>query len=133
VVDDSGNVVVAGSSSPAGAWPYQDSYTAKYAASDGALLWEKRFNRSADGSDAGLAVAMDESGNVVVMASSATLKCAAADGALLWERRYTGNRALALDGGGNVLTTGSPGTLKLAAADGALLWLKPFGGERARR
>jgi hypothetical protein len=45
-VDGSGNVVVTGpSSDSSGNFDY---YTAKYAAADGALLWEKRYNGAAD-------------------------------------------------------------------------------------
>ena len=77
-VDSSGNVVVTGYS--------EGAYTAKYAAADGALLWEKRYSGYAR------AVAVDSSGNVVLAGSSFgidshedfyTAKHAAADGALL--------------------------------------------------
>src|ERR1051325_1628910 len=87
-VDGSGNVVVTG---------YSDGgyYTAKYAAADGALLWEQRYN----GPSIAYAVAVDGSGNVVVTGILAsingvwdyyTVKYAATNGALLWERHYDG-------------------------------------------
>ena len=57
-VDSSGNVAVTGYT--IGIDGYPDYYTAKYAAADGALLWEKRSN------DGGEVVAVDGSGNVVV-------------------------------------------------------------------
>ena len=60
-----GNVVVLGTSSRGDA-ASGDYYTAKYAAADGALLWEKRYNGPADGDDQATAVAVDGSGNVVV-------------------------------------------------------------------
>src|SRR5262245_47268578 len=93
-------------------------YTVKYAAADGTLLWEKRYN----GAAYAMAVAVDASGNVVVAGNSYgtnstdcyTAKYAAADGALLWEKRYNGpaNRddlatAVAVDGRGNVVVTGT--------------------------
>lgn len=92
-LDTNGNVVMTGGY----------SYTAKYAAANDALLWEKR-------DIGGRAVAVDGSGNVVMIAGS-TAKYAAADGALLWEIRYNkGNdfpSSLALGPNGMVVITGS--------------------------
>jgi uncharacterized delta-60 repeat protein len=146
-VDGGGSVVVTGSAfSGAGG---MDAYTAKYAAADGSLLWEKRHHGAANSYDEAVAVAVDGNGNVVVTGSSYngtnddyyTAKYAAADGALLWENYYNGsaNRydyaaALAVDGNNNVLVTGSSDnetdsdyyTAKYAAADGALLWEKRY-------
>jgi hypothetical protein len=48
-VDRSGNVIVTGSSYNGDS--SADYYTAKYAAADGALLWEQRYNGPANGSD----------------------------------------------------------------------------------
>ncbi len=48
-VDAGGNVVVTGSSR--GSLYNVDYYTASYAAADGALLWEKRYNGPANGDD----------------------------------------------------------------------------------
>src|SRR5438034_962365 len=61
-VDGSGSVVVTGAS-----WngTNADYYTAKYAAADGALLWEKRYNGPANSGDYARAVAVDGSDNVV--------------------------------------------------------------------
>jgi hypothetical protein len=98
-VDASGNVVVTASSYNGPPNYDNDYYTAKYAAADGALLWEKRYDGPAHGSDVPSAVAVDGSGNVVVTGQSGsssserdyyTVKYAAADGALLWEKRYNG-------------------------------------------
>jgi len=150
-MDGSGNVVVTGFSE--GNSNNYDYYTAKYAAADGALLWEKRYNGPANNYDWAYAVAVDGSGNVVVTGASVngigyadyyTAKYAAANGALLWEKRYNAPEnkndqalAVAVDGSGNVMVTGAsdnaddkPGyyTAKYAAADGALLWEKRYHG-----
>ena len=154
-LDASGNAVVTGSSRNGS---NEDCYTAKYAAADGALLWEKRYNGPANDGDRGVAVAVDGNGNAVVTGISAdsggsygyyTAKYAAADGALLWEQRYraefgnAGPSAVALDASGNVVVTGTSDnrdsvnyggsdyyTAKYAAADGALLWEKRVNGFR---
>ncbi len=142
-VDGSNNVVVTGSSTGAG----YDYYTAKYAAVDGALLWEKRYSGSGLKDDGANAVVVDDRGDVVVTGSSTgtggnydyyTAKYAAEDGDLLWEKRYNGtansndySRAVAVDVSGNVVVTGSSYfsgskedfyTVKYAAATGAVLW-----------
>ncbi len=141
-VDADGNVVVTGGSAAAGLENgFSDMYTAKYAAADGALIWEKRYNDPTKYDDWGTAVAVDSSGDVVVTGHSDnrsrhpdfyTAKYARADGALLWEKRHSPGEvtAMALDGGGNVVVTGSSYdsttsfiyTAKYAAADGSLLW-----------
>jgi hypothetical protein len=149
-VDGSGNVVITGASYNFGT--YLDYYTAKYAAEDGALIWEQRYNSPTNRDDSSVALAIDGSGNIVVTGYSVnrfngdyqTLKYAALDGSLLWERRYNGPangddiaRAVAVDADGNVVVTGisrnSSGnddcyTAKYAAADGAILWEKRFNG-----
>lgn len=154
-VDRNGNVIVTGSSFSLGAIDY---YTAKYAASDGTLLWDARYHAPAGTSESiarGLAV--DANGDVVVTGSSIggtgnrdyyTTKYAAADGALLWRRRYNGPangadsaESVAVDPSGNVIVTGSSEaenddgnlvanwyTAKYAAADGALIWEKRYSG-----
>jgi hypothetical protein len=130
-LDGSGNVVVTGDSVNASG---SDSYTAKYAAADGVLLWEKRApSRGAQ------AVAVDGSGNVLVTGGY-TVKYAAVDGALLWEKPYRGygaGGAVSVDGSGNVVVTGYSSqciacdadyyTAKYAA-DGGLLWEKRYNG-----
>ncbi len=75
-------------------------YTAKYAAADGALLWEKR-SVAPDGNDAATGIAADHAGNVVVTGTSDhvgshdadyyTVKYGGARGAVLWEQRFVGN------------------------------------------
>lgn len=156
-LDSSGNVVVTGSSNngtassgtdPSG----NDYYTARYAAGNGALLWEKRYNAPANRADSATAVALDANGNAVVTGASRsdsngdglydndyyTAKYAVADGALIWEQRYNGllafgdiATAVGVDPAGNVVVTGSSGgyyTAKYAAADGALMWSKRYTG-----
>ncbi len=120
-VDSDGNVFVTGWSDNE---TNADCYTAKYAASNGALVWDKRYNGPADGDDWGVALAADKNGNVVVMANSFngsnndfyTAKYAAADGALLWEKRYDGpgngdewteGKGIALGSNGMVAIAGS--------------------------
>ncbi|NOS71585.1 MAG: PQQ-binding-like beta-propeller repeat protein [Verrucomicrobia bacterium] len=146
-VDGSGNVVVAGSSQSETSMDY---YTAKYAAANGALLWERRYNGPAHQDDVPVAVAVDGSGNVVVTGSSYsdyyTAKYAGADGEVLWEKRYDGPMhgddrpiAMAVDEIGNVVVTGSSYstlgyeiyTAKYAAADGTLLWERRHPGSPA--
>jgi uncharacterized delta-60 repeat protein len=152
-VDVNGNAVVTGYSTGIGV----DFYTAKYAAADGALLWERRYNSPANGNEQAAAVAFDGNGNVIVAGVSPgtntmndfyTAKYAAADGALLWEHRFDspGNdydyaRAVAVDENGDVLVTGQAFypfatnanrmdiyTAKYSGATGALLWSVRYNG-----
>ena len=144
-VDPAGNIIMAGSSSGVGSGG--DFYTAKYAAADGALLWERRYNGPGNYNDSPRDVAADSDGNVVVTGTSAsgpgyvfyTAKYAAADGALLWEKQYSGlsnfddgANAVGIDGQGNVIVTGSSEggsyTVKYASADGAVLWERRSNG-----
>lgn len=146
-LDASANVIVAGSTQfqMPGIRP-SAIYLAKYAASSGAVLWEKRIIRSALPVSAGVAgITLDENGNVIITATMSdvpigqdiyTAKLSAADGSLLWERIYAGPffdyaKGLALDPSGNAIVIGSSGTstgkyepytAKYAAATGALLW-----------
>jgi len=111
-VDSSGNVVATGSSQ-------NDFYTAKYAAADGALLWEHRYSGPANFYEGAIAVVVDSSGDAVVTGHSSettsstdfyTAKYAAANGTLLWEKRYNGPgswndfaSAVAVDGSSSLL------------------------------
>ena len=130
-VDASGNVVVTGISYNG---TNNDFYTAKYAGTNGALLWEQRYNDPANGEDYPAALAVDSHGNVVVTGSSNngtntdyyTAKYAAADGALLWEKRGVGGGAVAVDASGNVVVSGRL-TVKYRA-DGTEVWTNNFGG-----
>jgi hypothetical protein len=151
-VDNLGNVVVTGTSrsdSNGDGLFDNDYYTAKYAASDGALIWEKRYDGLLNVGDLAAAVTVDHQGNVLVTGSSGgfyTAKYASADGTLLWSRRYQGPgpgsdaaTAIAVDGSGNVFVTGASAsgaaaqdldfyTAKYAAGDGTLLWEKRYNG-----
>ena len=89
-----GEVIVTGS---AVGTTFNDIYTAKYAAETGALIWEQRYDGFGS-DDAGSAVAVNASGDVVVAGISASVngydiyvaKYAAANGAVLWQRRVDG-------------------------------------------
>src|SRR6185369_1064624 len=96
-VDATGNVFVTGSST--NAQGHVDFYTVKYAAANGAMLWEKRYSGPGSGDNIPNALALDSAGNVFVMGSAAgpgaglslyTAKYAGADGTLLWERTFSG-------------------------------------------
>ena len=113
----------------------REHYTAKYAAEDGSLLWERR------GPVGNVeTVVVDSNGDVVLIGSAGsdcyTAKYAAHNGAPLWEKRSNVGCAVAvaLDRNGNVVVTGRSGlfpssayyTAKYAAVDGALLWEKLY-------
>ena len=72
-----GNVAVTGQSSDASF--NGDYYTAKYAAADGALLWEKRYNGPANSDDAASSVVVDSAGNVIVTGISSSSQRAKRD------------------------------------------------------
>ena len=103
-------------------------YTAKYAASNGAVLWDTRSELPPDvtepfQNDVAAGLAVDGSGNVVVTGLSRnvdgdddyyTVKYAGADGHVLWEDHRNGDNPsgqdrsadVAVDNGGNVAITG---------------------------
>ena len=92
--DSIGNVIVTGYAGTAG----MAYYTAKYAASDGALLWQKRYS-GPEQNDRAQALAVDGNDDIIVTGSSQTspsaydyytAKYAKLDGALIWEMRYNG-------------------------------------------
>lgn len=131
-VDNDGNVMVTGSANNSSG--NSDYYTAKYAAADGALLWEQRYSGPSDSYDDPWALAVDRNGDVVVAGYSFAqsggsdyylAKYASADGTLLWDYRYANGGAnslgLALDAQGNLSFAGSTGsgdflTLKILLA-----------------
>ena len=150
-VDGAGNVIVTGFST--NALGDNDYYTAKYAAADGALLWEARYDGPAHASDYATALAVDSSGNVAVTGNSFnadgtadiyTVRYAAANGAVNWQRRYNSpaNRSdlavdVGVDAAGNVAVTGysylADGTtdfytVKYAAANGSIVWENGYNG-----
>ena len=104
-VDAGGNVIITGFSN--GSSIYDGYYTAKYAAADGSLIWEKRSPQQRI-PGISTAVAVDGSNNVIVTgyahgAGNAyyyyTAKYAAVNGSLIWETLGPAGsaRALALD------------------------------------
>ncbi|MGE3179166.1 MAG: FG-GAP repeat domain-containing protein [Vicinamibacterales bacterium] len=145
--DAAGNVIVTGRFVAGGDAEWR---TIKYAAADGAILWERAYERGMPGDDIPEALALDAAGNAVVAGSSrpgfpaedlVTVKYDGATGAPLWARLYpapaftTVNHVsgIAVDGEGNALVLGGIQadssalravlvTLKYAASDGALLW-----------
>ena len=151
-VDAEGNVAITGGLNLSNT--NSDIYIARYAADDGALLWEKQLDGPASSYELASGIAIDASGNVIIAGAKVgigtgddwyTAKFAATDGALIWERLETGPSPfdtpwrVAIDSAGNVLVTGvlhEPGdhpgptdiyTVKYAAADGALLWAVRYG------
>jgi hypothetical protein len=150
-VDSAGNVVITGHGAGSIGGGY---YTAKYAASDGQLLWEQ--HHANDPGDWSAGVVIDNSDNVIVTGTSIvgpypgrltvyTVKYAAVDGRLLWERYDTpsGRNAadgLAVDPEGNIVVVAgaydpsAPApeltffyyTAKCAEADGHLLWTQQY-------
>ena len=149
-LDGAGNAIVTGYTWSGAEY---DIKTIKYAAADGAILWQKNFTGPSSGTDFGIAIAVDGAGNAIVGGSvwngtdddMKTVKFAAADGTVLWDKTFAGAAgandylyAMAVDGAGNVVVTGEATntalsgpdwkTLKYAAADGAVLWQATFAG-----
>jgi len=118
VVDSAGNVYVTGHSYVSDT--HYDYLTVKYS-TDGALLWEQRYNGPVNDADRAQAIAVDIAGNVYVTGFSwggtassgdfATVKYDS-QGNELWVSRYDGAndsdvaRDVAVDSHGNVYVTG---------------------------
>jgi predicted Rdx family selenoprotein len=147
VLDQAGNVLITAYSTSAAS--QTDYYTAKYASSDGALIWERRHDGPASGTDHPVALVVDADGHVVVTGYTETangktqwftIKYAGGDGSILWAKADDGGSdgrptALAVDGQGDVgvagfIKTEATGvdtyTAKYAAATGAVLWSRTF-------
>jgi Bacterial Ig domain len=126
-LDGVGNVIVTGKSFNGANF---DFYTAKYAAVNGALLWEVRHDGPAHLEDIANAVAVDAAGDVIVAGQSAgaggdfdfyTVKYRGADGGVIWEQRrnhligfpqFNGEdvlRTLAVDHADNIVVAGWTG------------------------
>lgn len=149
-VDSANNVIVTGSSgSFDGNQGLADYLTVKYAAADGAVIWERRYNGPANWNDYALAVAADGSNNVVVTGNSGnnsgqvipskSIKYLP-NGTPIWTNAGSPGavvQAMALDRSNNVVVTGYSWngtnddcyTAKYAAASGELLWEKSFNGQ----
>jgi len=97
-VDSQGNVVVTGQSYTSYYSGNYDIHTVKYAAADGAVLWTKIYNGSANSTDYGYDVAVDGEDNVVVAGMTYTnrgynsdwdyytAKYSGTDGSTIWEQ-----------------------------------------------
>lgn len=148
-VDASGNAIVGGLSfNTAGGIEIK---VIKYAAGDGAVLWERAIPGGTF--SAAYAVVVDAAGNAFIGAeSNATgtsdirvLKLAASTGATLWEQVYNGGADdyisdLAVDRAGDVIVTGvSANTsgnddfkiIKYSGASGTLAWQQSYNGGTA--
>ncbi len=155
-VDANGDIVVTGKSYNA-IYSYDyDFYTAKYSGTNGAILWERRFNGGTvvgASSDTPVAVALDGSGNVIVSGISNgdfyTTKYASTTGEQIWEQRYNGPAGSGLDGAtalwldpfGNAVVTGqsfTPSseldyyTAKYSGTDGSVSWEQSYDGPSSR-
>lgn len=118
-VDNQNNIFVTGIS--VGSGTFEDMATIKYSP-DGNILWEARYNSPGFSYDWPKAIAVDDSGNVVVLGSVYSdttrrdfliLKYNSA-GQLLWTSRYDGElhgydwpEGLILDSLGNIYVTGN--------------------------
>jgi hypothetical protein len=149
-MDSSGNLYVTGLSYNGSNYDY---LTVKYNSATGDTLWTRRYNGPANGNDAGMRCAVDNSGNLYVAGSSydgvseddyLTIKYDAATGDTLWTRRHgapgdTSNKGsgCAVDDLGYVYVTGSSTdglgnadylTVKYHAATGDTLWTRRYNG-----
>ena len=152
-IDAGGNVIVCGFVMTGGLASNEDYYTAKFSATDGALLWERRYNGAGNGFDNAYALTVDASGNAIVTGNSAfgfglsqcIVKYAATDGALLWEKRVGSDSislrpiSIAVDPSGNVVVASDldsigPGssshTAKYDSATGSLIWENSYSEPR---
>jgi uncharacterized delta-60 repeat protein len=141
-VDGASNVYVAGNIRTC---PDDDYLTIKYD-SAGQERWVARYNGPGNGLDIAQAIALDNSGNVVVTGWNgdfATIKYNPA-GQQQWVARYDGGDydlayALAIDGSGNVCVTGTSGHLNTASdystvkynSAGQQQWVAEYNGPSA--
>jgi hypothetical protein len=145
-VDASGNAIVAGLSfNAAGAI---EAKVIKYAAADGAVMWERSLPSGTF--SAAFVVALDANGNAFIGAEGnptgnsdiRVIKLAAATGATIWDQAFNGGADdyisdLAVDSAGNVVVIGVSVNavgdddfkiLKYNGASGAVLWQQTFNG-----
>lgn len=152
-IDAAGNAVVIGYVSVDAAGN-TDMKVIKYAAADGAIIWEAGFADASGGGDFAYAIALDLAGNAIVSGPAfsgtdydwKTIKFAAANGALLWERSFAGSGnandvpiAVTIDQSGNAIVGGRNHNglnkdmkiIAYAASDGATLWEYDYAGTAA--
>jgi WD40 repeat protein len=142
-VDHGGNVVVAGRFNPS-SWT-DDFYTAKFAGTNGALIWKQAITLGAAS-----ALALDANDDVIVTGYTNnsptflhTAKFSGTSGALLWQRATNtsssfldAGHAVAVDGRGDVYIGASVKnaanqdyyTAKYAGTNGTLLWDQRYNG-----
>jgi hypothetical protein len=145
-VDPAGNALVAGLGFNAAGGI--DIKVIKYAASDGAVLWERTIGGGTF--NVAYVIAVDKSGNALVGTETnasgtsdiRVMKLAAASGAALWDQTFNAGRDdyladLAVDASGNAVVAGvsvnaagkdAMVILKFGGADGSVLWQQPFSG-----
>jgi hypothetical protein len=137
-VDGNGDVIVSGFANRRPTSSSDDFYTAKYAGTNGAVLWEK-LRRCTDRGDYSQALTVDQSGNAIITATMNydyyTAKYAAADGVLIWDKSYQGvgttdsgdyAQSVAVDPSGDLVVIGNSDnsyhTIKYDKATGARSW-----------
>tara|TARA_R110000782_G_scaffold98928_1_gene184468 strand:- start:505 stop:1833 length:1329 start_codon:yes stop_codon:yes gene_type:complete len=117
--DSSNNVIIAGMTSPDGAYGNNFLLVAKYDL-DGALLWDKILGKSGS-FDQGSGVAVDSADNIIVCGSTASVGAGDDDvlvakynssGTLQWDRTLGGNSAdqgldVAIDSSDNIIVSGN--------------------------
>lgn len=139
-VDPFGDVIVSGMAQGG-------HYTAKYAGSNGAILWEQHFLL---GDGKATAFAMDSFGDVIVSGLSGvhgglyTVKYSGTNGVPMWEQVFTNtpsgaSRAIAVDAKNDVFVTAAVTTedgdsdyytFKLTGTNGNLVWQRTFASEQ---
>ena len=150
--DNSGNIIVAGSSWGAGT---ETDYVILKYSSSGVLLWQARYNGPANSFDDLVDMKIHPSGDIIVTGKSqgtgtgtdyATLRLNGANGSVIWESRYnnteSGNspdeaNTLAVNSNGDVIVTGRSysmsGTWDIftqsySGATGSQQWSKRYDG-----
>jgi type IX secretion system substrate protein/beta-propeller repeat-containing protein len=152
-VDDSGNVIVTGSSSTGGSSVYNIMSTVKFGM-DGSIRWVAKYPDSGSFDNRGQAITHDKEGNIYVAGeiysglpsaagskNLATLKYAP-DGSLIWSKVFVspgggydnGIGAIAVDDSGNVITAGGvkwdPDAVQSTATDFTVIKYAPDGSPR---
>ncbi|APV50830.1 hypothetical protein BWI17_14720 [Betaproteobacteria bacterium GR16-43] len=159
-VDAGGNAIVTGVTTAVSAVtpsPARNFKTFKYAAADGAILWEKTYDTPGTMTDdtPGF-LSLDAAGNAYVVgyangnypniAVFKAIKYANADGAVLWESAgpevaSMSARAVRIAGDGHLVVAGTSGpgsggydirTIKLDGSNGTLRWDRAYAGRAGK-